>query len=510
MSATVGGSIPRIDKVAVLGAGVMGGTIAAHLFNAGLKVLLLDIVPKAPTPEEAAAGLTLKDAAVRNRIPAAGLAALEKLKPSPIFLAADLARIEVGNLEDDLGRAARVRLGHRGGDREHGHQEGPPREKIAPHLKPGAILSTNTSGLSVNELAEALPEALRPRFLVTHFFNPPRYMKLLEIVSSRFTDPGVAEGMAELHPAPARQGDRLRQGHAQLRRQPDRRLRHLQRGPAHAGARAGRSRRSTRSPGPATARPKSACFRTADLVGIDTLAARGEELLRPAARRTSSATSSSCPTSWRRWCEGAARQQVASRASSRRPRARSRDLLLRLREGGVRPRRAGPSSPRWRRPRGSTTRPARLRAVLGGSDKGGRAGLAQPARHAHLRLQPHPRDRRRRGQRRQRHALGLQLGARAVRDARRHRRGRVRQAGRGRRGGGAGRAQEGGEVLRLRGRPEAPLRRAGRRLEGRAGAGRAARPRRCWRRPARWWSGTPAPRSTTSATASSASSSTPR
>ena len=93
MSTTGGGAIPRIDKVAVLGAGVMGGTIAAHLCNAGLKVLLLDIVPKAPTPEEAAAGLTLQDAAVRNRIPAAGVAALEKMKPSPLFLTADLARI---------------------------------------------------------------------------------------------------------------------------------------------------------------------------------------------------------------------------------------------------------------------------------------------------------------------------------------------------------------------------------------------------------------------------------
>ena len=71
-------------------------------------------------------------------------------------------------------------------------------EKVAPHLRADAILSTNTSGLSVNEIASALPEALRPRFLVTHFFNPPRYMRLVEIVSSRFTDPAVAARMAEL------------------------------------------------------------------------------------------------------------------------------------------------------------------------------------------------------------------------------------------------------------------------------------------------------------------------
>ena len=194
MSATVGGSIPRIDKVAVLGAGVMGGTIAAHLVNAGLKVLLLDIVPKAPTAEEAAAGLTLQDAAVRNRIPAAGLAALEKLKPSPIFLAADLGRIEVGNLEDDLGRLRECDWVIEVVIENMAIKKALFAEKIAPHLKPGAILSTNTSGLSVNELAEALPEALRPRFLVTHFFNPPRYMRLLEIVSSRFTDPARGRG----------------------------------------------------------------------------------------------------------------------------------------------------------------------------------------------------------------------------------------------------------------------------------------------------------------------------
>ncbi len=270
MSATVGGSIPRIDKVAVLGAGVMGGTIAAHLVNAGLKVLLLDIVPKAPTAEEAAAGLTLQDAAVRNRIPAAGLAALEKLKPSPIFLAADLGRIEVGNLEDDLGRLRECDWVIEVVIENMAIKKALFAEKIAPHLKPGAILSTNTSGLSVNELAEALPEALRPRFLVTHFFNPPRYMKLLEIVSSRFTDPGVAEGMAGFIRR------RLGKGIVFGKDTPNfvanrigvfaicNAVKHMQE--------LGMDVEEVDAvAGPATARPKSACFRTADLVGIDTL-----------------------------------------------------------------------------------------------------------------------------------------------------------------------------------------------------------------------------------------------
>src|SRR5262245_39341305 len=96
-------SIPRIDRVAVLGSGVMGATIAAHLANAGLRVLLLDIVPKEPTSEEAAAGLGLADRAVRNRLAANAVAALEKSKPAAVYLTADLARIEAGNLEDDLG-----------------------------------------------------------------------------------------------------------------------------------------------------------------------------------------------------------------------------------------------------------------------------------------------------------------------------------------------------------------------------------------------------------------------
>jgi 3-hydroxyacyl-CoA dehydrogenase len=270
MSAKVSGAMPRIDKVAVLGAGVMGGTIAAHLCNAGLKVVLLDIVPKAPTPEETAAGLTMKDAAVRNRIPAAGLAALEKLKPSPIYLASDLARIEIGNLEDDLARLRECDWVIEVVIENMAIKKALFTEKIAPNMKPGAILSTNTSGLSVNELADALPEGLRPRFLVTHFFNPPRYMKLMEIVSSRHTDPAVAEGMASFIRR------RLGKGIVFGKDTPNfvanrigvfaicNAVKHMQE--------LGMDVEEVDAvAGPATARPRSACFRTADLVGIDTL-----------------------------------------------------------------------------------------------------------------------------------------------------------------------------------------------------------------------------------------------
>jgi 3-hydroxyacyl-CoA dehydrogenase len=259
-----------IKRVAVLGSGVMGGTIAAHLANAGLEVLLLDVVPREPTDEEKGAGLGLGDRAVRDRVAAAGRAALEKMKPAPLFLPENLARIAVGNLEDDLPRlrdcdwvvevvvenmaVKKVLLG----------------EKVAPHLSEHAVLSTNTSGLSVNEMAEVLPEALRRRFLVTHFFNPPRYMRLVEVVSSRYTDPAVAEGMAELLRR------RLGKGIVYGKDTPNfvanrigvfaicnavRHMQDLEMTVEEVDAVAG----------PATARPKSAVFRTADLVGIDTL-----------------------------------------------------------------------------------------------------------------------------------------------------------------------------------------------------------------------------------------------
>ena len=259
----------RIEKVAVLGAGVMGSTIAAHLANAGMRVLLLDVVPKEPSADELAAGLGLSDPAVRNRLAAAGRAGLEKLKPAPLYLPAYASRIEVGNLEDDLPRLAgcdwvievvvenlevkRRLLG-----------------RIAPHLRADAVLSTNTSGLSVNALADALPEPLRPRFLVTHFFNPPRYLRLVEIVSSRFTDPTVAARMAELLRV------RLGKGIVTGKDTPNfvanrigvfamcNAIRHM----VDLGLTV---EEVDAVSGPATARPKSACFRTADLVGLDTL-----------------------------------------------------------------------------------------------------------------------------------------------------------------------------------------------------------------------------------------------
>jgi 3-hydroxyacyl-CoA dehydrogenase len=260
----------RIDRVAVLGSGVMGATIAAHLANAGMRVLLLDVVPKALTPEEAAAGLTLADPAVRNRLAAGAVAGLEKMKPAPAYLASDLAAIEVGNLEDHLARLGECDWVIEVVVENMAIKKQLLGEKVAPRLRDGAILSTNTSGLSVNELAEALPEPLRRRFLVTHFFNPPRYMRLLEIVSSRHTDPAVALGLADV--LRRRLGKGIVFGKDTPNFVANRIGVFAICNAVHHMVELGLTVEDVDAvAGPATARPKSACFRTADLVGIDTL-----------------------------------------------------------------------------------------------------------------------------------------------------------------------------------------------------------------------------------------------
>ncbi|MCF6180019.1 MAG: 3-hydroxyacyl-CoA dehydrogenase family protein, partial [Geopsychrobacter sp.] len=186
----------QINKVAVLGAGVMGATIAAHLANAGLDVLLLDITPNSLLPAEEAAGLTLESPQVRNRIAKSGRDALKKMKPAPLYLPQYLQQISIGNLSDDLTQlkscdwVVEVVI-------ERMDIKKSLLTNLVPHLAEGAILSTNTSGLSVNELAEVLPPEVQKNFLVTHFFNPPRYMRLLEIVPCAQTDPEVVKGMSD-------------------------------------------------------------------------------------------------------------------------------------------------------------------------------------------------------------------------------------------------------------------------------------------------------------------------
>ena len=186
----------QINKVAVLGAGVMGSTIAAHLANAGIEALLLDLVPREPNEAEKKAGLTLNDPTVRNRSAMTGVEGLGKIKPAAFFLPAYASHIETGNFDDDIKKLRECDWVIEAVVEKMEIKKHLLREKVAPNLKEGAIVSSNTSGLSVNEMAESLPDQVRKNFLGTHFFNPPRYMRLLEIIPGKFTDPGVVRFMA--------------------------------------------------------------------------------------------------------------------------------------------------------------------------------------------------------------------------------------------------------------------------------------------------------------------------
>ncbi len=162
-----------VKKVAVLGAGVMGAQIAAHCINARVPVILYDLPGKEGQPRHALVERALEQ--------------LKKLNPAPLADAAQAALIEVGNFDDDLGRLAQADLlieaiAERM-DWKHALYA-----KIAPHIAPHAIFATNTSGLSITELASALPDELRRRFCGVHFFNPPRYMHLVELIPTASSD----------------------------------------------------------------------------------------------------------------------------------------------------------------------------------------------------------------------------------------------------------------------------------------------------------------------------------
>ena len=167
----------RIHKVAVLGAGTMGARIAAHFANAGVPSFLLDIVP----PDA--------DIPARNKIAAAGLDAARKSKPAA-FMEASLARlITIGNFDDDLKRLAEVDWIIEAVVENLDLKRALLR-KVESIRKPGTIITTNTSGLPVSKIAEGFSEDFRRSWFGTHFFNPPRYMRLLEIIPTPDTDRG--------------------------------------------------------------------------------------------------------------------------------------------------------------------------------------------------------------------------------------------------------------------------------------------------------------------------------
>ena len=173
----------RIEKVAVLGAGTMGARISAHLANAGVPSYLLDIVP----PDA--------DGPVRNRIAAAGLDAAVKSKPAAFFEPSLARLVTVGNFEDDLKKLSEVDWIIEAIVEDLEIKRSLLR-KIDAVRKPGTIVTTNTSGLPVAKIVEGFPDDFRRNWFGTHFFNPPRYMRLLELIPTPDADPSAMETIA--------------------------------------------------------------------------------------------------------------------------------------------------------------------------------------------------------------------------------------------------------------------------------------------------------------------------
>ena len=244
-----------VRKAAVLGAGVMGAQIAAHLANAGVQPVLFDL---------AAEGRD-KNAIVRK-----ALEGLAKLEPSPLATKGVVERITPANYDENLPLLAECDLVIEAISERMDWKKSL-FEKVAPHLAPRAIFASNTSGLSITALSDVLPEAIRPRFCGIHFFNPPRYMRLVEIIPTASTDPAIVDDLEAFLTTT------LGKGVVRARDTPN-----------FVANRVGvfsmlATMHHTLSfglgfdevdalTGPAIGRAKSATFRTADVVGLDTMA----------------------------------------------------------------------------------------------------------------------------------------------------------------------------------------------------------------------------------------------
>jgi 3-hydroxyacyl-CoA dehydrogenase len=251
----------RIEKAVVLGAGTMGSRIAAHFANAGLPCVLLDIVPP-NLPADA-------PAADRNKMVRAGLDAARKSKPAAFFTAALAEKIAIGNFDDDLARCAEA-------DwiievvAENLEIKRKLLARVAQFRKPGAIVTTNTSGLPVHLIAEGMSEEFQQHWAGTHFFNPPRYLKLVEVIPGPKTSSEVVESLSEFCDR------RLGKGVVVAKDTPNfianrigtfsmlNALRLM-------GALGMTVEEVDACTGPAVGWPKSATFRTADIVGLDVL-----------------------------------------------------------------------------------------------------------------------------------------------------------------------------------------------------------------------------------------------
>lgn len=259
----------HIKKVAVVGSGIMGSGIACHFANIGVEVLLLDIVPRELNEKEKAKGFTLEDKVVRNRLVNDSLTAALKSKPSPIYNQKFADRITTGNLEDDIAKVSKVdwiievvveRL----------DIKKIVFENLEKHRTPGTLITSNTSGIPIKFMSEGRSEDFQKHFCGTHFFNPARYLKLFEIIPGPKTSPEVLDflnGYGEqflgktsvvAKDTPAFIGNRIGIFSIQS-------LFHMVK---ELGMTVEEVDKLT---GPVIGRPKSATFRTVDVVGLDTL-----------------------------------------------------------------------------------------------------------------------------------------------------------------------------------------------------------------------------------------------
>lgn len=259
----------RINKVAVIGSGIMGSGIACHFANIGVEVLLLDIVPRELNAKEQKLGKTLKDKVVRNRIVNDALQDSLKSNPSPIYHKDFAKHISTGNLEDDIARVKDVDwiievVVERLDIKQQVF------ENLEKHRTPGTIISSNTSGIPIKFMTKGRSDDFKKHFCGTHFFNPPRYLKLLEIIPGPDTSQNVLDFLNEY-------GEKFLGKTTVIAKDT----------PAFIGNRVGifsimslfhmvkdmdmTIEEVDKLTGPVIGRPKSATFRTVDVVGLDTL-----------------------------------------------------------------------------------------------------------------------------------------------------------------------------------------------------------------------------------------------
>ncbi len=259
----------NIKKVAVLGSGVMGSRIACHFANIGLDVLLLDIVPKELLPEETAKGLTTESKVFRNRIVNAAFDATLKANPAALYKKSFSARVKLGNFDDDLPKIADCDWVIEAVVENLAIKKSL-YDKVDQFRKTGTLISSNTSGIPIHLMAEGRSEDFQKHFCGTHFFNPPRYLKLLEIIPCPKTEPSVIDFFMNY-------GD-LYLGKTTVLCKDT---------PAFIANRVGiysimeilavaqklelSVEDVDKLTGPVLGRPKSATFRTGDVVGLDTL-----------------------------------------------------------------------------------------------------------------------------------------------------------------------------------------------------------------------------------------------